>query len=349
MTKPRSVIGVWGSKKPMREASDVLDDANKCYSKLKKVALPPFLGVHGVRDFFLEPSRHYYSLAAMSRRRVVDASIRDTSIDRLFSMRTILETRIDESLRLIPDQEALLKQVTKSSFFGKSIKQGVSIRYPLSTCVPTKSCGGRCYAHDGRDRDYQRLFRGVLNGFIGSSYEDKPYLRGLIMKSLSREIDQAIRAAREDALLAKRTGFNRMPRIRFSHVGEMTKTPTFANDLAKTIKSRDSEISCVIYTRHPDANKIDSSVFVVNFTVEGSSDKRIEFMPRGSRLVCSSWDGEIFDRAEVNFLEHHVDKFSTPTGYGGICPVTVDHKATPTCDSARCYKCFVPTVSVCTK
>jgi len=42
-----------------------------------------------------------------------------------------------------------------------------------------------------------------------------------------------------------------------------------------------------------------------------------------------------------DFLEHHVEKSSTSSARGSVCPVTVNHKSTPTCDSARCERCFV--------
>ena len=63
----------------------------------------------------------------------------------------------------------------------------------------------------------------------------------------------------------------------------------------------------------------------------------------GARIVNSAWDGEVYVGAEVNFLEHHVEKAAVSKGDGSICPVTANHKQTPSCDLARCQKCFVPT------
>ena len=334
-------IAKWGTRRRMREASLILQEAVKAHSELKDEKPEQFLSIECMKRHFKTPSRAYYALAAMSRRAYLDNEVRKNSLKLLFPLRSLLERRILTALEMIGSPIDIVLLHGCKSFFGKSIKQGVSIRYPLSTCIPTERCAGRCYAHDGRDRDYQRLFRGVLNGLVGIHYENNPDDRALIMSKLSREIDEVIALSRAEAITAAAGGYQRAPRIRFSHVGEMAATPIFANDLAAEVRRRAPELSCVIYTRHPQAIRLDSASFVVNFTVDGADDKRAAFIPRGSRVVSSSWDGTIHTDADVNFLEHHVEKTATMNGVGRICPVTMDHKITPTCDSARCEKCFV--------
>jgi len=337
----KTKVNNWGKKLPMKDPLEILRNVENALNELKGVNSISFDNLKDLKSYFLEISRVYYALAAMSRRKVLEKTIRDNAYDRLFPFRSLLEKRIHDSLNLHPSPLHLIKIITSKSFFGGSIKQGVSIRYPLSTCIPTQTCGGRCYAHDGRDRDYDRLFRGVLNGFVGIYYESNFSERGAILKLLNSEINLAIKISKEEAELAQQEGYTRKPRIRFSHVGELAATPNFTNDLATEIKKRAPEVSCVIYTRHPKANNLDGNLFVVNFTVEGPTDKRINYMPSKARLVSSSWDGGIFDKAEINFLEHHVEKIHVAQKEGNICPVTLNHKITTTCDSARCQKCFV--------
>ena len=244
-------------------------------------------------------------------------------------------------LQACPYSDAVLADATRDSFFGCSRKQGVSIRYALASCVPTERCGGRCYAHDGRDRELQHIFRGVLNYYVGLAFEQSPPLtRTAIMERLAHAIDTAVRAALDDQVRAAESGFSRQPRIRFSHVGEMAATPGFTNELARQVIRRNADIQCVIYTRHPRAKELDTAAMVVNFTLEGPQDSRRRFAPLGSRLVSSAWDGVAWEGADVNFLEHHVEKTAPQRGGGCVCPVTVDHKSTPSCDSARCEKCF---------
>ena len=153
------------------------------------------------------------------------------------------------------------------------------------------------------------------------------------------------RQRRRESILSARQGFQRRPRIRFSHVGEMAATPQFANALAQEIVHRAPDVRCIVYTRHPLANRFDPNLLIVNFTVDGHGDSRISFKPRAARLVSSSWDGNLLEEAEINFIEHHVEKSARPSGSGQSCPVTLHHDVTPSCDSARCEKCFVPFVN----
>jgi hypothetical protein len=152
-----------------------------------------------------------------------------------------------------------------------------------------------------------------------------------------------VSAARDDQLFAqKELGIQRPPRIRFSHVGEIASTPQFANAVAQQIRSIDPEVSCVIYTRHPKAQDLDSTLFVINFTVEGDDDPRRRWAPANSRIVSSAWDGRLSSVADINFLEHHVAEVAEADGHGAICPVTLNHGKNASCDIARCQRCFVP-------
>ena len=152
----------------------------------------------------------------------------------------------------------------------------------------------------------------------------------------------ASRLPLENKVQASLESYKRLPRIRFSHVGEMAATPEFTNALAREIKKRDPRAQCVIYTRHPKARLLDPTLLVVNFTLEGTDDARLKHVPASARIVNSAWDGIIYDEAEVNFLEHHVERAATSTRAGSICPVTANHKQTPSCDLARCQRCFIP-------
>ena len=331
----------WGPRRRLREPLFIMQEAIRAYGALKLSNDLSLSSLQSIKEHFAKPSRSYYSLAALSRRAHLDDTVRAEAYKLLFPLRVLLEERIVDALRSVDRPMDTVLKVGCKSFFGKSIKQGLSIRYPLSTCVPTSHCGGRCYAHDGRDRDYQRVFRGALNGFVGLHYEGHPEDRAEILSRLSKQIDEVIALSRTEALAAAEDGYIRSARIRFSHVGEMAATPNFANDLARAIKTRAPDVSCVIYTRHPDAASLDAALFVVNFTVDGINDKRVEFLPANARLVSSSWDGKLFPEAVVNFLEHHVEKSSKSLGSGVACPVTENHKEMPTCDSARCERCFV--------
>ena len=326
--------------KKMKHPSIVLSEAKKAQQHINEMSFLPE-SVEHIKSEFNEPSRAYYALAAMSRRAVLEEEYRDSALEMLFPLRSAIEQKIIEALGNLENPLEIALRYGCKSFFGKSIKQGISIRYPLSTCVPTQKCGGRCYAHDGRDRDFQRLFRGALNGFVGLHYEDNERDRPAILAKLSKQIDEVIEMADAEAQTSRQEGFKRRPRIRFSHVGEMAATPVFTNDLATEINRRSPDISCVIYTRHPDAQLLDENVFVLNFTIEGHDDPRSKYRPSSARLVSSSWDGAICEEAEINFLEHHVEKFSALKLGEKICPVTANHSKTPTCDSARCEKCFI--------
>jgi hypothetical protein len=343
MPNRKPTLSRWGGRRPTRTAAQVFALAEAALAQLTADKPSICGGPAEICQRYLEPSRAYYALAAFSRRKGIEESQRLDALDRVFGIRALLERRMLESLLLAEPRAATLKHCAKPSFFGKSIKQGVSVRYPLVTCMPTQLCGGRCYAHDGRDRDLQRLFRGVQNYFVGLMFErGDEQVRQEVMTALSRGIDEAIAAARAECQASVESGFTRSPRIRFSHVGEMAATPAFTNRLAQVIRMRAPDLACIIYSRHANAARLDPATFIVNFTVDGATDPRLRFRPAGARLVSSSWDGQVLPDADVNFLEHHVEKATAPMRSGNCCPVTLDHANTPSCDSAHCDRCFVP-------
>ena len=334
---------IWGAKRLHLQPSDVISEAEREIENLKLRNFNFFFTINSLRVSYVAPARSYFSLCALTRRALLDESIRSHGISKLYDMRALLEKKMLADLREISKNANAFKEATRETFFGKSKKQGVSIRYALASCVPTATCGGRCYAHDGRDRELLHIFRGVSNYYVGLEFENgSPERRQQILGLLSKSIDKGVEAALVDQASALMEGYNRLPRIRFSHVGEMAATPEFTNALALEIKNRAPKVQCVIYTRHPKAKLLDTKLLVVNFTLEGAGDIRQKFVPNGARIVNSAWDGDINDAAEINFLEHHVEKSTVAKGSGSICPVTANHKATPSCDSALCQKCFVP-------
>ena len=342
--KLAQTLSIWGSRRArMRDAREILKEAEFEASVLSLIHSIKYSSLPLLRESFVPASRSYFALAAMTRRTELGEDLRAEGLAQLFRMRTLIESRLLEQFRFNARGLPVETEAIKDSFFGKSKKQGVSIRYALASCVPTATCGGRCYAHDGRDRELLHIYRGVLNYYVGLEFEfGSLERRKQILGLLSRSIDKAVEAALVDQASALSEGYSRLPRIRFSHVGEMAATPEFTNALAAEVKERDPRVQCVIYTRHPKAKLLDINLLVVNFTLEGAGDVREKFVPNGARIVNSAWDGDINEAAEINFLEHHVEKSTIARGAGSICPVTANHKVTPSCDSALCQKCFVP-------
>ena len=333
---------IWGAKRLQLQPADVINEAESELEKLKSRVSSSFSSVNSLRVSYVNPARSYFALSALTRRTLLEDSVRNNGLKKLYAMRSLLETKMLADLRCSDQDANAFSEATRETFFGKSKKQGVSIRYALASCVPTDTCGGRCYAHDGRDRELLHIFRGVSNYYVGLEFENgSPHRRQQILGLLSKSIDKGVEAALADKASALSEGYNRLPRIRFSHVGEMAATPEFTNALALEVKKRDPSVQCVIYTRHPRANLLDTNLLVVNFTLEGAGDVREKFVPNGARIVNSAWDGDINEAAEINFLEHHVEKSTIAKGAGSICPVTANHKVTPSCDSALCQKCFV--------
>jgi hypothetical protein len=337
MSSSHSLMGGRGKRNvPIEE---VVARADEALSSLETLCQSS-KSLSELKTLYAPVCRDYYSLAAASRRSSLTPEDRQASQSRLFRLRSSIERSILDSLDLAIFD--VLKECAVRSFFGASQKQGVSIRYPLSACIPTVNCGGGCYAHDGRDRAIHQIFRGVLNLWIGLKYEaGNPEFRKVISDAMQDTFDYAISSAREDALRsAEEFGFIRSPRIRFAHVGEMVTTPMFLSFLADELQSRDPALVCVLYTRHPNAKDIALDRFVVNFSIEGPNDPRRRHAPFGAQIVCSAWGGALMEEAHVNFPEHHVNTRSERVGKGFVCPVVAGFSVDESCDGARCDRCF---------
>lgn len=292
-------------------------------------------------NIFSQPAKLYFALAARSRAKDC-VSLEKIEIDsKLFLLRTEIEKAIYGSL--MHNLEPFEGLIFERGFFGGSGKQGATVRFPLFSCVPTEKCSSGCYAHDGRDKHLTSIIRGVFNfilcEWIKKNIESDSN-HGRFSKFL-HQIDVLILDSIAEAESSKISGYERQARIRLSHVGEMASMPEVTNWIASLIINRSkSRVIPVIYTRHPDAIRLDSKRIVVNFTIESDSDPRRIYAPKGARLVGSSWAGQLIKIAEVNFLEHHGTTHSVTQGAGTVCPVTAYHEATPSCDSAHCNKCF---------
>jgi hypothetical protein len=319
---------------------DVLTRVEKALRELGNGQPEDIRSVRNLKECFSGACTAYYAMAAASRRKHINDADRKILLSTLFSVRTRIEAAV---IFASPLALNIWDAAYTNRFFGFSKKQGVSLRYPLISCVPTSMCGGRCYAHDGHDRELHLIFRAIFNYLIGRDFENKASNeRSLILARLEPIAAHAVANAIEDQKTAYINGYNRSPRIRFSHIGEVAETPEFANALAQIIKRINPEVECIIYTRHPKAHQLDTELFTTNFTIESESDSRNRFIPAGARVVASSWNGDLVEGAEINFVEHHVEKASLAKGRGAVCPVSVNHKETPSCDSARCCACFVP-------
>lgn len=282
----------------------------------------------------------YWNLAMLSRADNRRPELAKKARRVVFRVRTILERSLARRLTEALNQgEITIGDLFDGSFFGCSIKQGVSLRVPLTSCVPSTDCHGTCYAHDGMDAGHNPVVKGVLNGVIATRYESgEASDRQTLRANLRKHVVHAVAAARREA---KGAGFQREPRIRFSHVGEIAAFPNFANDLAKMVfDESNGAVACVVYTRHPDARLLDSELFVINFTLDRSSLDRSAWAPVGSRLTYSAWAGETSTAVAVNFIEHHRFGHIVPSGTGPVCPATAPDTAVRTCDAVKCTLCF---------
>jgi hypothetical protein len=262
----------------------------------------------------------------------------------VFRVRVVLEQAVAAALdELLARQGLCTADLRRQSLHGYSKKQGVSIRMPLSSCVPTKVCGASCYAHDALDAAPASVIRGAINGAVAAWYEraDAAFRKSLLVE-LQRPIVRMIAAAHRDAKTAASV-FKRRPRIRFAHVGEFSAFPNFANVLAKHVRDHSrGEVDCVVYTRHPDAGMLDPDLFMVLFSLDESSEARRRFVPPTARVVRSAFGGRVTDSVDVNFLEHHRWSHLEPIGTGKICPSTAPETKERTCDACRCDFCFTP-------
>ena len=165
----------------------------------------------------------------------------------------------------------LLCGLFNGSYFGRSRKQGVSLRMPLSTCAPTELCANACYAHDVLDATPASVVRGVVCGWIASFYESGSECeRAKVFSKLLAHSQRAVRLAKKE-MNKLPSGFARRPNIRFSHVGELARFPQFSNALARQIRDVSNKgVDCVIYTRHQKATELDPKIWIINFTIDSN-------------------------------------------------------------------------------
>jgi hypothetical protein len=299
-----------------------------------------------LRAVFAEELRRYFALAALSRSTTAPGPMVSDALSLVFRVRVVLEQAIAGALTDLAARAGIgAFALTHAPLHGYSKKQGVSIRMPLSSCVPSKICGAACYAHDVLDAAPASVVRGAINGAIAALYErGNSRQRKELLAALARPISRMVQAAQKDAREASTT-YTRRPRIRFAHVGEFAQFPEFANALAKSVREVSSgEVGCVVYTRHPDAGLLDPELFVVLFSLDESSEDRRRFVPPSAWVVRSAFGGHVTDSVDVNFLEHHRWIHVKPVGTGKICPSTAPETKVRTCDACQCDFCFKPKV-----
>ncbi len=299
-----------------------------------------------LRALFAHELRRYFALAALSRSTTASRPMVSDALSLVFRVRVVLEQAIAGSLTNPAARAGIgAFDLAHSPLHGYSKKQGVSIRMPLSSCVPSKICGAACYAHDVLDAAPASVVRGAVNGAIAALFEGgNRRQRNELLAGLAQPISRMVQAARKDAREASIT-YTRRPRIRFAHVGEFAQFPEFANALAKSVREVSSgEVDCVVYTRHPDAGLLDPELFVVLFSLDESSEDRRRFVPPTAWVVRSAFGGHVTDSVDVNFLEHHRWIHIKPVGTGKICPSTAPETKVRTCDACQCDFCFKPKV-----
>ena len=302
------------------------------------------LSARNIADLFDQDLRKYWNLCALSRNRKVDSMLVKEAYKLLFTTRVGIEKQIAKTihgrLKLQPSE---VKYLAVGTVFGRSLKQGLSMRFPLYSCQPTVSCSGSCYAHDGLDASIASVVRGVFNGTLAELFEsgNKEY-QDKIIGLIKPHCNSAIRAAfREVDNLPDK--WKRAPRIRFAHVGEAGTFPKFSSKIAEYFKKESGgKIVCAVYTRHRRASDLSPTLFVVNFTLDRDSlEERKGWVPSWARTVFSAFDGGVSSDVDVNFIEHHQNGYyAKPTGEGKICPATLPQATEHFCDSCRCDLCF---------
>jgi hypothetical protein len=299
------------------------------------------------KDFDLE-LKEYWRLGMLARSKSAVPELALRAHASLFRVRTLLEGGLQRAISEAPvDPDAKLEGLFDGSFFGFSKKQGTSLRLPLRTCTPTKLCAGGCYAHDVLDATPAAVVRGAINGWIADRYElgnveDRAELRDRLVPHVKRAIKNAL-----GELKNLPSGFERRAFIRFSHVGEIVHTPTFADDLARMVRDlSEGDVDCVVYTRHKRAIELDPELWVMNFTLDPTSEERKAWAPSHARIVYSAFGGKTSPNAEVNFLEHHRHGHLPQVGEGRACPATLPQAVSRTCDGNKCNRCFIPKIQL---
>jgi len=296
-----------------------------------------------VLDSFGEDLKNYFSLAALSRNASAVPAFRASARQDVFAARAILEKSIIRAVERAscPEFEKV-DGVLANNLFGFSKKQGTSLRMPLASCNPTKLCAPGCYAHDVLDAAPYAVIRGALNGWLASMFErSDATARSRLLTKLTPHVKRAIKNSQRE-LKYLPEGYRRRPFIRFSHVGEIVEYPEFSNALARLVKDlSQGEVDSVVYTRHQNVSKLDPSLWVVNFTLDPVSVKRLRWAPPHARIVFSAFGGVTSNLAEINFLEHHRHVHLGKTaGDGIVCPATAPETIVRTCDACKCNKCF---------
>ena len=293
---------------------------------------------------FKEECTQYFRLSALARSKALNQIYTSEADALLFKTRVQIEASIADTVRLhlgLSETEKKLEAICAGSIFGVSKKQGTSIRFPLTSCQPTKLCASACYAHDALDAAPNSIVRGVINGVLAEYYCDhvtsRPWLLGLLQRQIQRAIASALRERHQ----SESSGYLRRARIRLAHVGEAAAYPEFTNDVALKIDTLSrGTVTPVVYTRHRDARRIDSAHTVINFTLDDSSTGRLPWKPAGARIVGSAFNGIAIQYASVNFVEHHRWSTVEIKNGGNLCPVTVLSNNLHTCDQAKCDICF---------
>ena len=284
----------------------------------------------------------YFALCAISRGKGTEPGLSRRANAAVFPMRVKIERAIIKAclnqLRKTKDPSPFLG----GAMFGASKKQGTSLRFPLASCQPTALCASACYAHDVLDAAPNSVIRGALNGAVGLWFAElcsKERLR--CIKFFHKDIQRAVRNSLAELKLLP-DGYKRPAFIRFAHVGDAAAYTELANALAReVVKMSAGKVQCVVYSRHKKALLFDPKLFVVNFTLDGSSMDRENWIPPFARRVFSAFGGEVDSGSEINFLEHHRWHHSEPIGQGNVCPATRPEAPEHTCDAVRCHKCFV--------
>ncbi|MDB4645072.1 hypothetical protein OAF37_03345 [Rubripirellula sp.] len=285
--------------------------------------------------------KRYFALAALSRSTTSPNELVKEAWDLVFRVRVQLEASISRSIATALQHGTFAnQQLFSGSFFGASKKQGVSVRLPLTACRATSLCGAACYAHDVLDAAPASIVRGVVNGLIAKLYEEgDDQTKLMVADSLRKHTAKAVKAALAE--VEELDGWTRAAYIRFAHVGEIAPFSCFANALAQQVADlSNGDVKSVVYTRHPNASKLDGRLFVVNFTLDRASMDRREWAPESARLVFSAFNGEVCEDVDVNFLEHHRWSHASPIGTGRICPATAPETVDRTCDAVKCDRCF---------
>jgi hypothetical protein len=300
------------------------------------------LSPSSIRRQLTEALDLYFTVCAISRGRGTEPGLSLRANAAIFPMRVKIERAIMKAtlaqLRITKDPSPFLG----GAMFGTSKKQGTSLRFPLASCQPTALCASACYAHDVLDAAPNSVIRGALNGAVGLWFGELSSKERLSsIKFFQKDIQRAVRNSLGELELLP-ADYKRPAFIRFAHVGDAAAYTELANALAaEIVKISVGKVQCVVYSRHKKALLFDPKLFVVNFTLDGSSMDREKWIPPFARRVFSAFGGEVDPGSEINFLEHHRWHHSEPIGQGNICPATRPETPERTCDAVRCHKCFI--------